>query len=508
MRILRRLSIVHQVWLLLWVAVVLSVLMVGGAVAWNLRSGFGDYLNARDQQQMERLARLVADKAANDPTLEWLRHNSQAMRDLLDEFSRREGLAPQLAPGQAEPPMGGTRAPMGGPSGSPGGPGTPDGPAVIRRGPPGGLIGPRTQIYDADGLWVAGRGQPAGVPVLQEPVQVGGHVVAWVRVTQELEHEGVDARFLRRQYLGLAAATGLAVVVSMLLGAWVARRWSQPLRQLQATTQRLAQGEFAERAALDGGAREILDLTHNINQMAQSLQHLEQSRRAWIAQIAHELRTPLAVLLGEIESMEDGVRQATAATLGSLKEEVVQLTRLVNDLHTLSVADMGALPCEFLEGDATAPLLRVAQRFETRLAQHGLSLHTHGPSPVPACWDAGRIEQLMVNLLENALRYTHAPGRVQVIWEAAVLDGADALRIQVDDTAPGVSERDLPMLFEPLFRADASRQRLTAAHASGLGLAIVRAIVLAHGGQVQVRASPLGGLQVELVLPLWAPGTS
>jgi two-component system, OmpR family, sensor histidine kinase BaeS len=483
---LQRLRILHQLWLLLLIAVVLAVLAVGGVVAWNLRAGFGDYLRARDTQQMTRLAALVAEMSAQDPQLEWLRGGPSAMRSLMDEFSQREGLL-QPRSGPPSPEQVDLPAQAGRP-------------ALPRRAPPGGAIGPRTQIYDAQGQWLAGRGQVVGLEVMQAPIRINGQVVGTVRVTVEPDEEGVDSRFLRRQYIGLLLAGLSTIALSLLLGGLIARRWSQPLRDVQQATQRIAKGQFEVRLQATG-AREISDLAHDINHMAQSLQQLEQSRRAWIAQNSHELRTPLAVLLGEIESVQDGVRRATPEVMENLREEVMQLTRLVNDLHLLSVADMGALPCEFLDGDAVASLQRIAQRYEPRLAQHGLTLKTHGPRKVLACWDFGRIEQLLINLLENSLRYTDAPGRVQLLWETVWLDKQPALRISVDDTAPGVKDTDLPQLFEPLFRADASRQRL-AQHGSGLGLAIVRAIVDAHQGTINAHHSPMGGVQMVVQLPL------
>jgi two-component system, OmpR family, sensor histidine kinase BaeS len=400
----KRLGIRDQIWLLLLAAVLLTALAIGGVVAWNLRAGFGDYLRARDAQQASRLAQLVAQWSEQDPPMNWLRGDPAAMRRLMEEFSRREGL----------------RVPTAGPpSPEQAAPGAP------RRSPMGGSIGPRTQIHDAQDQWVAGRGQPVGYPILREPIVLKGQTIGWVRVTIQPDEEGVDASFLKRQYLGLGAAALTAVLASLLLGGWVARRWSQPLGDVQEAARRISLGELDVRVVARG-SREIHALAHDINHMAQSLKQLEESRRAWIAQNSHELRTPLAVLLGEIESVQDGVRKASPEVMENLREEVMQLTRLVNDLHLLSVADMGALPCEFLEGDASASLQRIADRYEPRLASHGLTLKTHGPRSMPACWDFGRIEQLLINLLENSLRYTDAPGRVQLVWEPVFHKGLPA----------------------------------------------------------------------------------
>ncbi len=514
-----RLRIVHQLSLLLLCAVVLAVLAVGGVVVWNLRTGFGDYLRARDAQQMERLAALVAEHASNDPSMDWLRGGPEAMRSLMDEFSRREGLAapaanprggPPNRPPYGRPPPEGSgpepgRRPNRPPNGPPGGPrdippgGGPNG-GPPGSGPPGGSIGPRTQIFDADGEWIAGREQPQDRAVMEEAVRVQGRTVALLRVTVEADAQGVDARFLRRQYLGLAGAALATVMLSLVAAILVARRWSRPLRALQHATQRIAHGELGVRLPV-AGASEIAGLTHDVNAMAESLQKLEAARRSWIAQISHELRTPLAVLKGELESIEDGARQPTPQLLRSLQDEVQQLIRLVNDLHTLAVADLGQLPCTFMDGDASALLTRVAQRYTSRLAKSGIDLELYAVPPIGVRWDFGRIEQLLTNLLENALRYTHAPGRVQVSWAVQHAAGGPQLQLTVQDTPPGVRSAELGQLFEPLYRADTARTR-GQHHGSGLGLAIARAIVQAHGGSIAAQASPLGGLAVITTLPL------
>ena len=246
----------------------------------------------------------------------------------------------------------------------------------------------------------------------------------------------------------------------------------------------------------ESGAQEIAELIGDVNAMTAALQSLEGARRVWIAQISHELRTPLAVLRGEVESIEDGARQPTPDVIANLRDEVLQLGRLVNDLNTLAMADLGRLPCEFIDGDADAALLRVARRFEPRAVQHGLQLTIQPAHPTAARWDFGRIEQLLTNLLENSLRYTRAPGEVRLRWQADTHE----LRITIEDTPPGVSPQDMGQLFEPLFRADSSRQRK--GQGSGLGLSIARAIVAAHHGSIRAEPSLLGGLLIRVTLPL------
>jgi two-component system sensor histidine kinase BaeS len=303
---------------------------------------------------------------------------------------------------------------------------------------------------------------------------------------------------LSRQYVGLGLAAGATLLLALLAAAFAAPRLSRPLRHLQAATQRIAGGELAV-VVPETGSHEMAALIGDVNRMAAELKALEGARRRWIAQISHELRTPLSVLLGEIESIQDGARAPSPDVLANLRAEVLQLVRLVNDLHMLSMADLGALPCEFSDGNAATVLNRAARRFVPRAQKAGLALELREGPAVQVRWDFGRVEQLLTNLLENSLRYTTAPGQVRVQWSLTPA----GLDLRVDDTPPGVATSQLEQLFEPLFRADAARQRATGgSHGSGLGLSICRAIVQAHGGTIRAEVSPLGGLAVVARLPL------
>jgi two-component system sensor histidine kinase BaeS len=284
----------------------------------------------------------------------------------------------------------------------------------------------------------------------------------------------------------------------------MAGRWSHPLLALQRASRDIARGRRTQ-PLVPAGALEIAQLMEDVNTMTTALARLEATRREWIAQISHELRTPLSVLRGEMEALEDGARQPTPQLMASLREEVLQLNRLVDDLHTLSVADLGGMRCHFSEGEVHSHLRRIAERFASKAAQQGLALQLPPAdrSAISAHWDWGRIEQMLGNLLTNSLRYTDAPGSITVDWKS---DGR-LLTLTVEDSAPGVSPADMKVLFEPLFRADQARQR-GAEHGSGLGLSIVRSIVKAHQGTVTAGPSPRGGLQMVVHLPLDAKGKS
>jgi two-component system, OmpR family, sensor histidine kinase BaeS len=465
------LRIVHQLSLLLAAAVLLAVLALSAAVAWNLRSGFSDYLGSRDQAELDRLAQQVALRYADEPQLQTLRSDRAAMRMLID------GLVPAFVHEQ--------RAEETSPRA-----------ATERRGPPRHVL-QLARIVDLNGAHLAGPPMPAGSNSLRAAVRIGGAVVAYAELPRAPRLEAVDAQFLQRQYLGLA----LVAVITLLtagLGAWfAARRWSRPLAALKSAAQRIAHGEFALALPVSQ-TQEIGELTQAIGRMAQSLQTLESARRRWLAQVSHELRTPLAVLRGEIESLHEGVRAPSPGVLDGLRHQVTHLARLVGDLHTLAVADLGGMHCNFDWGDVGPWLQRSVQRFATMATQAGHALQIQVASEAQVYWDFDRMEQVLDALLDNSLRYTQAPGHIRVLCTADAQ--AQRVRIDVSDSAPAVPSKDLSQLFEPLFRSGRQLQR-GGREGSGLGLAIAQAIVVAHGGRIGASLSALGGVTVSVDLP-------
>ena len=366
--------------------------------------------------------------------------------------------------------------------------------------PRGGLgsLGERVFIRDLQGRRLAGRPQPLDAHKTVRAVKVNGQEVAFVDLTAEPEPEGVDARFLQRQTSRLVWAALGSILLAVVAAWWMAGRWSRPLLALQRASRDIARGKRPQ-ALQPTGALEIAQLMEDVNSMTAELSRLEQARRSWIAQISHELRTPLSVLRGELEAIEDGARAPTKTVLAGLRDEVLQLNRLVDDLHTLSVADLGGMQCTLTDGNAHAFLWRVAKRFDAPAREKGLQLllPPEDALPIAVQWDFGRIEQLLSNLLTNSLRYTDAPGSVAVAWQC---DGR-LLTLTVDDTPPGVNAADLRELFEPLFRGDRARQRGDQ-HGSGLGLSIARSVALAHQGSITAATSVRGGLQLCVRLPV------
>jgi two-component system sensor histidine kinase BaeS len=486
-----RLSLVFQLGLLLVGAVLLAVTVLGAAVALNLRAGFSDYLRAQDEHWLDRFAE-VAAAAVAERGLAALTGSPGALRPLFEAVAPADGSAPHPGPG--------------GPSGlaGPGGPGGPPHlPGPGGRPPPGALRTPeRLSLVDPGGRPLSGRPLAPQDVSAERPIVVGGHTVAQARLARvAFATADVDAAFLARQYRGIVLTALLLTLLATVGAVWVGRRWLRPVRDVQHAARRVAQGAFDVRLAPHGND-ELADLSRDINAMATSLQQLEASRRRWMAELSHEMRTPLAVLRGEVEALVDGMRPLTAAAMLSLQEEASRVTRLVEDFHQLALSDLRALPCSFAPVQPAALLRDALARVQPRAASAGLHLDLdEAGAPPLAHWDPQRIGQLLSNLLENSLRYTDAPGRVVVQLR---LDGAGRAVLCVDDSAPGVPAGDHARLFEPLYRVDASRSRRLGG--SGLGLAICRAIVRSHGGHIEAGASPLGGVRVVVTLPLQPEG--
>ena len=231
--------------------------------------------------------------------------------------------------------------------------------------------------------------------------------------------------------------------------------------------------------------------------MAQALEKHQQTQQQWLVDISHELRTPLAILRGEIEAMQDGVRTVTPQGLDSLHMEVMHLSRIVRDLHDLSLIESRSFSSEPAAVNLQEILTETLDCFRTRLNQRGIRLDMHETiaGDILILADADRLKQVFSNLLENTLRYAKVPGVLKISLEA----GSGELSASFEDSGPGVPEESLALLFDRLYRVDRARSREHGG--SGLGLAICKSIVESFGGKIGASNSPTGGLKVSMVFP-------
>jgi two-component system sensor histidine kinase BaeS len=348
----------------------------------------------------------------------------------------------------------------------------------------------RITLLDAAGRYLAGR-VPGLEASARRPIESGDQVVGYLAVARVMRpSDALAAAFLgelRNSLLGIVAAS---VALSALAAVLLAAHFRKPIGRLAIGARALAEGRFETRLPTSR-SDELGELAHSFNQLAQRLGGLEQSRRQWVADTSHELRTPLSVLRAQLEAIQDGVRTPDAGTVASMLRQVLSLNALIDQLYALARADVGALECHRELLDLWALARECAAAFEDKLRAAGLTLET-GPAPASGVVEADpeRMRQVFTNLLENAVRYTGAGGRVALSADAA----GDRLAIIIEDSAPGVPDEALARLSERFYRVDASRSR--AQGGAGLGLALCRRILETHGATLAFAHSPLGGLRV------------
>lgn len=315
-------------------------------------------------------------------------------------------------------------------------------------------------------------------------------------VPRDILNASLDRLFVEEQKTTYAWIAAGSLIIALVIGLILASLWLRPIRLLQAGMQKLSAGDYAQR--LDSnGSDELSQLSAQFNLLALTLDKNQSVQEQWIADISHELRTPVAVLRGEIEALVDGVRPLDSQRIASLYEEVLQLQALIAELHELSLSDMGALNYQKSPIDFQEFMRKLMAQFSNACDEAKLALHFNEDSvAVTLNADERKLKQMFVNLFQNTLSYTDQPGSLSVSWE---LQGK-TLVIHWADSAPGVNEEEQGKLFERLFRAENSRNRRTGG--SGLGLAIVKNIVESHGGRIAVASSSFGGLMFTIQLPI------
>jgi two-component system sensor histidine kinase BaeS len=302
-----------------------------------------------------------------------------------------------------------------------------------------------------------------------------GRSVAWIWVT-------------------VAAAGALAIALAV--SNFVARRLTRPLLAVTGAARAFARGDRKARSPA-GGLGEIGELAAAFNTMADEVVRTEQIRRRLAADVAHELRTPLAALRAGLEELRDGLVDPRPARLGALHDQALRLSRVVDDLSQLSAAEAAALTLRLAQTDLAGIAAAALASQEPVLRAAGLTVESSYDHLVPVQADADRMHQAVVNLLANAARYCRPGDTVTV----RVFESGDAAIVQVADTGPGIDAADLPHVFQRLWRGTTG----TTVTGSGIGLAVVRELVTAHGGTVDVKSAAGGGATFTIQLPLAAP---
>ena len=375
--------------------------------------------------------------------------------------------------------------------------------------PPPARLYERLAVLDADRRWLAGATIQVEQAVLRPLRNVQGQTIGTLALMPAPGIQSEADRAFASRLLGfwlLIASLGLGLALG--LAWWLGGRWLRPVVSLTEGARRMAAGRLDTRVPVQG-RDELASLATAFNTMAAELERLESERRQWLGEVAHELRTPLAALRAELEALQDGVRPWTPELLARLHRQVLRLGALVDDLRlSLNPSEDTQAP-EWVSPVAT--LRAVADDMRERLTQQGLRLDMRGlelaaPAQIKLFVPPLRLAQVMHNLLENCVRYTDPGGLVRLSAALQVHEHRQCLRLTVEDSAPGVPPEQLPQLFERFFRGDASRSR---AHGgAGLGLAICRSLLQSMQGHIQARACELGGLRVDVLLPIPDPSST
>ncbi|MDP2718285.1 MAG: ATP-binding protein [Dehalococcoidia bacterium] len=288
----------------------------------------------------------------------------------------------------------------------------------------------------------------------------------------------------------------LAVIIALILTFILSRLILAPIQALKLSARKIGQGDFSQRV-VSRAKGEVGELTTTFNLMADNLDRAEKMRRNMVADIAHELRTPLSNISGYMEAVSDGVVELNAATILSLKEEASLLSRLVEELQDLSLSDAGQLKLFLQEEDIVRLIRQIVARMQSKADLKGLTLSVKLPDKVPPVrLDARRISQVLQNLLENAILHTSVGDSITVTAERK----GNNIEVSVSDTGEGIPETDLSHIFERFYRVDKSRARATGG--SGLGLTIAKRIVEAHGGVIRAQSEVGKGSVFSFSVPL------
>ena len=313
-------------------------------------------------------------------------------------------------------------------------------------------------------------------------------------IISERLYEEIDLAFARsnNQTLRFSAIAGLlfAAIISLVLTMNI----TGPIRKLGRGTRSLISGEFKTRVSIQN-RDELGKLSRDFNILAKTLDKNSESQKQWLADISHELRTPIAILKSELEAVEDGIREFDKETLQSLTHEVKRINNLVNDLYELTLADLGAMKYQMREMNIRSCLKEVIESYRDRLESSEIEIKKLINTDGAFLGDSYRLEQLFTNLIENTLRYTDSPGKLEI----QLKENKEDILITFSDSEPGVDPDVMDKVFDRFFREELSRSREKGG--AGLGLAICHEIVEAHSGKIKATKSEHGGLSIEISLP-------
>ena len=465
---------------LLLLMIIANALMVAGMMTLNsiqFSRSFTEYITQLESRRLQPLVSGIAKEYESEQNWDWLRWNNLKFQQML-----RQSFTP--------PEIRDAERPKGPPPGHP-----------PPAGPP--KFFDQLSVRDAKtNVILLGRMQSESVEKIWLPVTAqNGETIAYVGFAPRLRiNNDFDNVFRQKQQRDLAYIGLLGVLIAAALAVPFSSWLVRPIKKLTHAVQQMASGDLS--VSVDEDRQDELgQLAMDFNRLATILEKNLLDRQQWVSDIAHELRTPVAIFMADIEAAQDGVRQVNGQWLENMHQQIERLSRLVNDLHQLSQSDSGTLNYRFETLDFRSLVEAACERAEHAGREQGLRVQCQLPEAATLIrGDDTRLSQLLNNLLQNTLRYTDSspsqPGELAVMLQCA---GKNAI-LTWQDSSPGVSTTDLGKLFERLYRVDESRSRDSGG--AGLGLAIVQNIVIAHEGSIRASHSDLGGVKITMTLPL------
>ncbi|WP_413694070.1 ATP-binding protein [Psychromonas sp. KJ10-2] len=354
-------------------------------------------------------------------------------------------------------------------------------------------------VFDANDALIVGH-YIKGIDYNRIAIMTDKVNVGWLMIPKHKQiTDGYELDFIKQQrsYLWLIALITMVLVILITLP--LARHLAEPIKKIILGMHKLTQGDYQQHVDVKR-KDELGELSRDFNELALTLYENDSARKRWLANISHELRTPVAILRGELEAILDGVRALEKQNIESANDEVKHLQHLIDDLHLLTSADIGGMHYRKQSLDVGLWLESEVPKYTSYLAAANIKLELEKQSgEFIAFVDPTRLCQLFENIMNNCIKYSIA-NLVKLSWAVITHDQQKYLQITVEDNGVGVAEHHLPHLFESLYRVENSRNRQTGG--SGLGLSICSHIVSAHQGNIKAAKAKLGGLAVIIELPL------
>lgn len=491
----------HKLFVSFLAAGISLVLLMFVAIQWSLTRGLVEFVNTKDRDSLTSFVAALERGYRREQSWQWIAGRQRTLHDLYK--AQVIDKHPNFVPPTSGPEHQGVRRPgderFAPPKAGPRPPEFEPRPAVAgieRRGPLPRNRPAQISLLDSDKQLVVG-GQRYKVSDNWLNIEVDGKIVGYVVFPKRHGiNDGYALELLEQQRIAYIIISLCLVALTVVVALPLASNLVRPIKALAAFMDRLAKGEYQQRLSLKRND-ELGQLSRDANELAATLEEAESARKRWLADISHELRTPIAVMKGEMEAVIDGVRPLDIAQVQSSYQETLRLQRLVEDLYELASNDIGALKYRKEEIDLAELLSDDLTQYQHILSAASLTLHSKlGDDSVMVWADGDRLTQLMVNLMSNCAKYAKDGSAVWLTLEAQ----DSHVQITVADDGHGVADEHLPQLFEHLYRVEDSRNRKTGG--SGLGLAICKKIVEGHGGAIVATKAEQGGLQVRIELPI------